>query len=204
MKLIQAFILNIFHPLLIPLYGVVLTIILAPYYFGFWYEKQNISVIIMTFLNFSFFPAFVYFMMNKLELMNTSALNERQKMFIPYVYTMVFYIWGATVAFKTNISFLITTLLIGSCIALALSFFINIFNKVSIYAVAMGALVSYFILYAYYGTTEVSYYLIASIALAGIVGWADISKNKVGLVTYLSSIFLGCISIFFAFRFLDQ
>jgi len=200
----QTLLLKFFHPLLIPLYGVVLTIVLAPYYFGYWHEKQNVSVIIMTFLNFTFFPAFVYFMMHKLELLNTSLLNERQKMFVPYVSTMIFYVWGATVSYKTNISFLITTLLVGSCIALALSFFVNIFNTVSIYAVSMGVAISYFILYSYYGTTDVSYYLVLSIALAGIIGWSDISINKIGLNTFFSSLALGFVSVFFAFRFIQH
>ena len=92
-KLLAQIISIVFQPLFMPLYGTVYLIYSNPYLFPDKYENyQNILRIA---LNTFFFPAIVVILLAApaIKFVKNINLRNRQERTIPYIATMMFYIW---------------------------------------------------------------------------------------------------------------
>lgn len=186
LRAIAKFFSFVFHPLLILTYMLILVLLVNPYLFGVNNIKAQGLLIILIFLSTVMLPAFSVSMMKALGMVESLELKHREERIAPYIVTGIFYIW-MFVNFKNNsqIPLIFTTFVLGATIALFISFFINIFSKISIHAVGMGGMVGmvtmFMILYDYnvfpfhlplLGSFQLSLttILMVVILIAGIVG----------------------------------
>lgn len=201
MNIVANSINKIFHPFLLPTYAVIATIWCSPFYFGSIADKANVAMIGMVFINLFFFPMFTLFLMKKLNLVQTEMLNARQQKFIPYIATLIFYVWASVAAYKSGMPFLVSALVIGFTISLVLQFFINIFSETSTHASAVGCLVAFAGILTYFGAYHALAIICCSILIAGLVGFAQVQAHQRSLSGLAGGFFIGFASMFFALRF---
>ena len=135
----------IFHPLLIVTYMLTLILLINPYLFGVRdiTEKRATIFLLGIVLSTFFLPLFATLMLKLLGMTKSLELEEREERYIPYIITGAFYLWIVVNFFNnSDIPREFTVFILGATIALFLSFFINLFSKISAHAVGMGGLLA--------------------------------------------------------------
>lgn len=140
----------IFHPLLLPTYGTLLFLWANPNIASSIPENENeivrtpTHVLVSIFVNTFIMPAVAVLMMKALGFIKTLEMKDSQERIIPFIATMIFYIW-AFMAVKNHFDFMpkiFSVFILGTLISLFASFFINLFLKLSIHMVGVAGLMT--------------------------------------------------------------
>jgi hypothetical protein len=133
------------HPLLIVTYALLLMLLFNPFAFGARSIADNPAIVlcIMVFATTFVIPGVGVAIMKPLGLIKSLQMEDKQDRTGPYIITGVFYLW----LFKNLLSGghspeFLAQFVLGATIGLFLSFFINIFTKISAHAVGMGGLLA--------------------------------------------------------------
>jgi hypothetical protein len=133
------------HPLLIVTYALLLMLLFNPFAFGARSITDNAAIVlcIMVFATTFVIPGVGVAIMKPLGLIKSLQMEDKQDRTGPYIITGVFYLW----LFKNLLSGgrspeFLAQFVLGATIGLFLSFFINIFTKISAHAVGMGGLLA--------------------------------------------------------------
>ncbi len=158
----------VFHPLFVPSYIAFFLLYVHPYVFSDSDPKtkmlRGISVVLLT----AFFPAFAVFLLKQLDFIQSVLLKTRKERIIPYVISMFFYFWIFYVSINLSDSpFLFKVMLLGVFLACIVAYMANIYYKVSMHAVAMGGLVTFFLILSLRGGYFMGSYLSLAILIAG-------------------------------------
>lgn len=187
-RALAHFISLLFHPLFFVMYMLVLYHLINPYLFTNNEPKANgllfISILSLTVV----FPLICILLMSTLGLISGIQMESSKDRVAPMIAASIFYVWlYVNVRSNPNVPDIFTCFLLGTTIALFIAFFINIFSKISLHAIAAGGLIAAMLLlkfgYDYYsfllnlpglGTYIVStdVLIIGSIVIAGIIGSA--------------------------------
>ena len=138
-----AFISWLFHPLLFPTYGALFIIAANPHLFGFYSLKAQMLWGIIIFVFTFICPVVWLVMMKRLELIDDYKMENGKDKIIPYVAVASFYIWmfklfKPTTEATPYSNELISIMMLGAFFSISIGFFINIFKKISIHAIAAG------------------------------------------------------------------
>lgn len=130
---------GIFHPLLIPIYMLTILVLVNPFLFG----RNDIGLIFITVaINTLILPLVAVAIMRGLDMVSSLMLEDRMERIGPYLVVLILYMW---MYFNFNgrgtVPTAYTAFTLGIVIALSVSFFINVFSKISAHAVGMGGLV---------------------------------------------------------------
>ncbi len=134
----------LFHPLLVPTYMFILLIAINPFLFGASNlgEKRALLLLLMIFLYTFVIPLVSIFIMLKLEMVDSLHLEDRMQRIGPMMLVMILYFWvyyNFSQDNDTPPAF--SAALLGVVLALAVSFTVNVVDKISLHGVGMGGLV---------------------------------------------------------------
>ncbi len=160
----------VFHPLFIPAYVTAFLVFIDPYTFAGFNMKYSLFRLIFVVFNTAFIPGFAVFLMWRLKLIQSMHLRTQKERIIPYAAAMIFYFWAWYVAHrqKENPEPFIDFLL-GSFLAVCAAWFLNIVNKVSMHAIAIGGFAMFFLLHAFSQSDVTGIYFSIAILIAGVV-----------------------------------
>jgi hypothetical protein len=166
----------IFHPVFVPLYVVLFSVYVHPYLFVGMQAQDKLRVTMMAALMFSFFPLVTTGLLKALGFIQSVYLKEQKDRIIPLVACGVFYFWIAYIWWNSNkISdyFFIPPQLvyfaIGVFIASWLALMINVKIKISLHAIAMGAMLTFVFQLAFSGNLNFGLWTSIAILTAGLV-----------------------------------
>jgi hypothetical protein len=160
----------LFHPLFLPTYLADFLLYVHPYAFAGLEEKFKLLKLIGIFFTTAFLPLFSVFLMRKLNFINNILLHQQKDRIIPYITSMIFYFWVWYVSKNQPenppafTAFLLATFLANIAALLA-----NIYFKISMHAIAVGALVFFFCWLAFNSNFQFTAYLSAVVMIAGLV-----------------------------------
>ena len=123
------------------------------------------------------FPVVWLAMMKGLQMIPNFKLEDPKERIIPFVATATFYLF-ATLMFKNwpNMkippNLLVFYMMTGASMAIFISFFINIFNKISLHTVAAGSLFGLLLILVRYSSYDLRLVFILAILLVGFIGSA--------------------------------
>jgi len=160
----------LFHPLLISSYVFAFLIYAHPAVFeGVDSHTKNLRMFSMALFTI-FFPAVSLFLAWRLKLIKGLALDNRQDRLVGFIVTMFFYFWASYV-FRNlpDIPPVATHFVLGTFLAVCGAWMCTIFYKVSLHAVAMGGLITFFILFAREDPYVSGLYLVLPVLIAGLV-----------------------------------
>jgi hypothetical protein len=193
----------LFHPLFIPGYIAAFLLFVHPYAFSGFNEKAKMlrfaSVVLLT----AFFPAFTVFLLRRLGFIESIFLRTQKERIIPYVASMFFFFWIYYVSRNLpNTPPLFKTMLLGVFLGSIAALMANIYFKVSMHGIAMGGLVTFFLILALFGSFPVPVFLSISILIAGLVCSARLLLSDHQPFEVYAGFFLGVIcqtlAMFFA------
>jgi len=160
----------LFHPLLISSYVFAFLIYAHPAVFeGVDSHTKNLRMFSMVLFTI-FFQAVSLFLAWRLKLIKGLALDNRQDRLVGFIVTMFFYFWASYV-FRNlpDIPPVATHFVLGTFLAVCGAWMCTIFYKVSLHAVAMGGLITFFILFAREDPYVSGLYLVLPVLIAGLV-----------------------------------
>lgn len=220
MRIVAQLVSVVFHPLLIVSYMLILLLLINPFLLGVRAigEQRAVLFLLQVILSTFFLPLVATLMLKFVGLAPSIQLNQREDRYIPYIITGAFYTW-VTVNFIRNpeVPTPFACFLLGATIALFLSFFINLFSKISAHTVGMGGLIGMvsitMMLFSYgsfalpvplLGAVEVSLssLLMAVIVLAGLVGTCRFLLNAHDPMDIYGGYIVGFSAQFIALRFM--
>lgn len=157
----------IFHPLLMPLYGVII-IFSAPTLFGYlpFNLKKLLFFIILinnVLLPLSLMPFFFH-----RQIITSWTIPERKERTIPLILTTVLYGTTSYIIFKFQIPLFFKTFIFSTALLSLVVTFINLRWKISIHAVGSGALIALVLILSFKMLTPLEGYLILAIITGGL------------------------------------
>ncbi len=135
---------GIFHPLLVPTYMLLLLLLINPFLFGLRGVGEPLArqTLVMVFLYTCFIPLVSVALMKALDMVDSLLLEDRMQRIGPYLLVLVLYLWVYyNFARNGEVPTAYIAFLLGVVIALSVTFFVNIFAKISAHAVGMGGMV---------------------------------------------------------------
>jgi hypothetical protein len=139
------------HPLLVLSYVLVLMLAINPFLFGVRNisDQRSVLLLISVFTTSFMLPALGIALMKPLGLIQSLALREKQERIGPFIICGVFYLWLYQNFLHGVVPVIFANFTLGATIALFLTFFVNIFVKISAYTAGMGSLVAMILMLAF-------------------------------------------------------
>ena len=152
LRFIAHFISLLFHPLLISLYVFSFLIYFHPSAFeGIDRHTKNLRMVSLVMFTI-FFPALSIFLAWRLKLIKKISMQTRQDRLVGFIVTMFFYFWASYVFRNlSDTPVMASHYILGTFLAVCGAWMCTIFFKVSLHAVAMGGLITFFILFGHEG-----------------------------------------------------
>lgn len=135
---------GIFHPLLVPTYMLLLLLLINPFLFGLRGLGEPLArqTLVMVFLYTCFIPVVSVAIMKALDMVDSLLLEDRMQRIGPYLLVLVLYLWVYyNFARNGEVPTAYIAFMLGVVIALSITFFVNVFAKISAHAVGMGGMV---------------------------------------------------------------
>lgn len=167
----------LFHPLLIPVYGM-LIIFSAPTLFGYmpFSVKKILFFIVLVnnvFLPLSLLPYFRY-----RNIISSWMIEDRKERKAPMITTSFFYLVTAYIFLRFQIPLFIKYFVLVSAIMSIAVTIINFWWKISIHAVGSGALIALVVVLSIKMHTPLTWYLVPVIMASGLVMSARLYLNS--------------------------
>jgi len=117
-----------------------------------------------------FFPALSLFLAWRLKLIKNLSFENRQDRLVGFIVTMFFYFWASYV-FRNlpDIPPVAAHFVLGTFLSVCGAWMCTIFYKVSLHAVSIGGLITFFILFGREDPYVSGLYLVIPILVGGIV-----------------------------------
>ena len=169
LRAIAKFVSFVFHPLFIPLYLTYFIMTFRSYEFGGLDDWGRLTRLLQVFVNCTFLPLISILLLRALKFIDSVYLKTQKDRIIPYIICMIFYFWN-WYAFKNNHEVNdIVSMSMAIFNASIFGFLVNISMKVSMHAIAVGAMTTFIALLAYTDSINYSFYLSIAILISGIV-----------------------------------
>ena len=184
----------IFHPLLMPLYGMII-IFSGPTLLGYlpFNVKKLLFLIVLinnVLLPLSIIPFFIY-----KNIISSWTIENRQERIIPLLLTTLLYASTSFIIFRFPIPlFLKSFLLAAFFISLAVTV-INFWWKISIHSVGAGALTALVLILSFKLDSSLVWYLISVIMISGLVLSSRLRLNAHNPRQVWSGYLIGCLGL---------
>lgn len=194
---------TVFHPLLMPTYGIAIALYTS--YMRIFGDRLLGIVIVGVLLTTCILPSLGIYILYKLGHISDFRLHERTERTIPYLINFACYVACYLYLYRFGIPSWIIAFIAGAFVALIISLFINRYWKISAHMVAAGSMVTLVFLMSFYSLMLTPYILplqIASVLLAGAIGSSRILLKRHTLGQVGAGFALGilcCGSMFFIF-----
>jgi hypothetical protein len=192
----------IFHPVFVPVYMVIYMVWFHPYLFAGFFSFDKSRVVIMAIMMYCFFPLVTVLLLKALKFIDTVLLENQKDRIIPLIacgiwYFWVWYVWRNLPEYPATA----VQLSLGIWISVSLALLANIRMKVSLHAISMGVLITFFFGLAYSQYVRVSGILSCAILITGLVCTSRfIVSNHTEKEVY-TGLFIGVLSMLLGQQF---
>ena len=139
MKLLATILSTIFHPLLMPTYGIAIALYTS--YMRVFGDRLLGIIVIGVLLTTCILPSLGIFILYKTGHISDFRLHNRTERTVPYIINFVCYIACYLYLYRFGIPNWILSFIAGAIVSLIISLFINRYWKISAHMVAAGAMV---------------------------------------------------------------
>ena len=145
----------IFHPLFIPVIATWYLAFIHPGYFIGIPPREKLFIVIRVAYNTIFFPAFTVLLLKGLGFINSIFLKTQRERIIPYVASNIFYFWMYLVfRNQPDIPPILTGFIFGIFLSSSVALLANIYFKISMHALGLGALSGLMLLIIFTGVSN--------------------------------------------------
>ena len=193
----------VFHPLFIPVIATWYLAFLQPGYFTGMPTQDKTMILIRVASNTIFFPLLTVLLLKAVGFIKSIFLKTQRERIIPYIATNLFYFWMYLV-FKNQaeVPLILTGFVFGIFLASSLALLANIYFKISMHALGVGALSGLMLLIIFSGLSY-AIFLPAMIVfiLTGIVCTSRLIVSDHTPFDIYSGLLIGILSQMIAYIF---
>ncbi|HIZ25456.1 hypothetical protein [Barnesiella sp. An55] len=203
MKKVATILSTLFHPLLMPTYGIAIALYTS--YMRIFGDRLLGIIVIGVLLTTCILPSLGIYILYKTGHVSDFRLHERTERTVPYIINFACYIACYLYLYRFGIPGWILAFIAGAIVSLIIALFINRYWKISAHMVAAGSMVTLVFLMSFYGLMLTPYILplqIAIVLLAGAIGSSRILLKRHTLGQVGAGFALGvlcCVSMFYIF-----
>jgi nitrate reductase NapE component len=169
-RIIAKIISYLFHPVLIPVYLVLLVVKTNPYLLASFPNSQKNRLVAMFVVMYVMFPVVSVLLMKALGFINSVYLRTQRDRIIPYVVCMIYYWWvWYVIVNRAELPHDLVVLSLAIFLASIAGLMANISMKVSMHAMAAGIMAAFVIMLGYSQDISFGVYISLAIFLAGII-----------------------------------
>ena len=192
---------NVFSPLLMPTYGVFLTlwvsvVCLLPY-------GTRVTVLLMCMGITCILPLIFLSVLSHFKMIKDLHVNQREQRLIPYLFTAVCYVVAAYYLYYCHSPQWFIMFMVGSAITVIVMALINLKWKISAHMAGIGGVVA--LIYQIHVQGLSSFYLLwllcILIVVAGLLGSARLTLNRHNLWQVLAGVIVGFLCVSLTMRF---
>lgn len=158
----------VFHPLLMPLYGL-LILFSAPTFLGYLPLPVKRILFIIVLVNNVLIPLTLLPFFRYRNVITSYKIEERSERIIPLLTTSILYCATSFIVFRFQVPFLIKSFFLATSILSVVVTFINFWWKISVHAVGAGALAAVVFVLSIKMYTPLTWYLAAVIIAGGLI-----------------------------------
>ena len=175
LKILAKIISYIFHPVFIPLFVVWFLIYVHPYLFTGFGDLQKFNTMLMAVVSFTFFPLVTVLLLRGLKFIESVYLHTQKDRVIPFLACMIWYFWiwyvwnnfGKTGGLDMPIEAI--QFAFATFFSTVLGLMVNIIMKVSLHAISVGIVATFFVSMALAQQLNYGLWLAVVFLIAGIV-----------------------------------
>jgi len=168
----------LFHPIWMPLYVVLMFWGMNSWVYFLPQSSAWFYIVIVVVINSILIPLLMFLLMKRLGIISSLRMEQKKDRLFPFLITALFYITSWFVFHNLKILDLVAYLFMVSAVLVFVALVINIFWKISVHSMSMGA-ISVFVLYL----TAIQFipsnwpaYIV--ILLSGLVGFARLKLKS--------------------------
>lgn len=195
MRFISKIISYIFHPLLAPTFGIYI-ILNSISYLSAIPPDAKMWLYILVFVTTFLFPSISLLFLFWQKLITNIELDDRKERLLPIIVTLAFYYLGYYILGMNNISGLLRAFYLSAIISISLSFFINLFWKISAHMIGIGGIIGLILAISFKLNLNLQLILIIAIFIAGIIGASRVKLEAHSQLQIFAGFYLGMITVF--------
>ncbi len=184
------FISVVFHPLIMPIYGLGI-IFTAPTLLGYMSVEVKKILFLIIFINNVVIPLVLLPFFRTRNLISTYSIEDRNERSVPLIIMSVLYSLTSFVIFKYQIPVFVKSFIFASTFLVILVTLINYWYKISIHSVAAGALNAVVVLLSLKMSTSLVWYLVSTVLIAGLILSSRLKLNSHNPGQVWSGFFMG-------------
>ncbi len=168
----------IFHPMLMPTYGIILMFSFPTYLQSMQYELKK-AIVLIVFLSTFITPLLAFLMLTSLKIIKSIELADKKERLIPYAVALAF-LSGTLflfLNFPANIPSYIFIFLLLSIIGLVILTLLNFWIKVSAHSSGASGLFAFFTFFLFQFNLDPIILLLPAAIITGIISWARLQLN---------------------------
>jgi len=159
----------VFHPLFIPSYITAFLVYADPYAFAGVADRLKMFKVLSVVFSTAFLPLFSVALMKQLGFIESIFLRTQKDRIIPYIVSMIFYFWAWYVSKNVHDNPAQTAMLLAVFLSCIAGMMANIYYKISMHGIAVGALLVFFMWLAFNGVVGGGSLLSIAILITGLV-----------------------------------
>ena len=194
MKILFKIITIIFHPLLMPVLGYFILFNSGTYLTLAPFELQKF-IYIFIFAGTFLLPVLtipIFYFFGKIT---SLSLENRKERHLPILVTAVFYYFTFYLIKSLPLSHILITFALSSFVSVMLTLIITLRWKISAHLVGLGGISALILIISLFFKTNLEFYFILSLLIAGIVGTARLFLEKHNLLQVSIGFLVGFLSV---------
>lgn len=170
MKIAAQIISTIFHPLIMPIIGLLIIFNTDSYINYAIPVELKKAVVLLVGTSTFIIPLLISLLLLNKKLISSLEMETQKERIIPYAFTIVFYVFTLFMLKRAPIPPIIFNFIIGATLSVILAFIINIKWKISAHMIGIGGLLGALICFSIMLDIYITPYIIFALLIAGIVG----------------------------------
>lgn len=170
MKIVAKIISHVFHPLIMPIIGLII-IFNTDSYINYAVPtelKQAILILIgaTTFI----IPLLIALLLLNRKLINSLEMETRRERIFPYSITISFYVFALYMLKQAPVPAIVFNFIVGATLSIIIAFVINMKWKISAHMIGVGGLVGALLCISILLGIYITPYLVLALLIAGLIG----------------------------------
>ena len=167
----------VFHPLLIPVYGLVI-IFIAPTLMGYLPIEFKKILLLIVLVNNVMVPALMMPFFRHRKIITSWTIDDRRERTIPLVLTTLLYAISFYIVSRFQLPFFIQSFFISAFLISLAATIINFWWKISVHSVGAGAIIALVLTLSRRMDTPLMWYLVPAVIIAGLILSSRLKLNS--------------------------
>lgn len=193
MRITAKIISGVFHPLLMPIIGLLIIFNTDSYVNYAVKSELKYAVLIMVASSTFIIPLLISLLLLNRKIIHSLEMETTKERIIPYAFTIVFYVFTLYMLKRAPLPPIIFNFIIGATLSVILAFVINIKWKISAHMIGVGGLIGALVTISFSMNVYVTPYILMALIVAGLVGTSRLVLNSHTQPQLYAGFFLGLI-----------